>query len=375
MKEFTIKQFKTTSILLVFLWLSSIVTSTFGSITSNISGAHKVNALPTLALTSGTHNPTVCSGTSISATYTFGGSATDVTAINLPLGLQQSINNNKLTIYGTPIANGTYTVSTINSSSCANSSLNGTIEILPSNPLMTTVIGTVFPFVCWNTNEFDSLFPITVNLKSVPNPQSENPLADLSNETPLYSTKAIYYDGSVFVPDSPKSPGTIGALNNYGLPINWMDAICVQGSASTTDILKENEIPVTINGSTLGLYKIENVIKDDYILEIKREGFVTRWAKIKVNADAEVEYFGHRELVAGDVDNDFLIKLTDISKEKLQIGSNYAIPSTHYISKYDLNADGNVDQLDFNLILKFTGFWFYHYQETKEWLDALKIQY
>jgi hypothetical protein len=239
----------------------------------------------------------------------------------------------------------------------------------------TTVMGTVFPFVHWNMEEFDSLFPITVNLKLVPNPRSGDPLRDLKIGPSLYSTEATYYDGSVFVPYSPKSPGMVGALNNYGLLVNWIDAIYVQGSDPVTNILEENGIPVTINGSTLGLYKIEHVKKGDYILEIKREGFVTRWAKIKVDADAEVEYFGHRELVAGDIDDNYTVNVTDVALEKLQIGGNYVAPHTHYESKYDLNADGQVNLLDFNLILKFTGFWFYHYQETKEWLDALKIRY
>jgi hypothetical protein len=265
----------------------------------------------------------------------------------------------------------------------ADVSSNGTIDVVVgvwvscgAQPVPeTTVIGTVFPFVCWNTNEFDSLFPITVNLKSVPNPQSGDPLGNLINETPLYSTEAIYYNGSIFAPNSPKSPGIIGALNNYGLPVNWIDAIHVQGSDPVTNILQVGEKPVTVNGLTLGLYKIENVKKGDYILEIKREGFVTRWAKIKVDADGQVEYLGHRELVPGDINNDYTINLADASTIKMNLGSNYAIPSSHYISKYDLNADGNVDQLDLNLILKFTGFWFYHYQETKEWLDALEIQY
>jgi hypothetical protein len=154
----------------------------------------------------------------------------------------------------------------------------------------TNLMGTVFPFVRWNVNEFDSLFTITVNLKSVPNLQSTVPLDDLMNETPLYSTEAIYYDGAIFVPNSPKSPGFIGALNNYGLPIDWMGAIHVSGSAPVTDILQENEQPVTVNGQTLGLFRLENVLEGDYILEIKREGYVTRWAKITIDTSDSVQY-------------------------------------------------------------------------------------
>jgi hypothetical protein len=333
-----------------------------------------VTAAPTILLSSGsgTNAQTVNKGSAITnITYTFS-NATGATVTGLSPGLQQSVAGNTLTISGTPTASCSYLVSTTgNLSPCTAATATGTITVIP----VTTVIGTVFPFVRWNIADLDQLFTITINLKSIPNPQSINPLGDLKNETPLYSTKAIYYNGSIFVPNSPKSPGMVGALNNYGLFINWMDAIHVQGGTSTTHILVGGEQPVTINGSTLGLYKIENVKKGDYILEIKRESFVTRWAKIKVDANAQVEYFGHRELIAGDIDDNYTVNATDVALEKLKIGGNYMAPHTHYEAKYDLNADGQVNLLDFNLILKFTGFKFHHYQETKEWLDALEIRY
>jgi hypothetical protein len=238
----------------------------------------------------------------------------------------------------------------------------------------TTVAGTVFPFVRWEFPEFDNLFPITVSLKSVPDPSSDNPLRDLIEETPLYSTLAKYYDGSTFVPNSPKSPGMVGALNNYGLPINWLDAIGVPQGAPVTNILIEGEKPVTLNGTTLGLFILEDVAEGDYILEIKRDGFVTRWAKIYVNADQSMHFVGHREIVAGDVNDDLLINLNDLAQLKMKIGGNYSIPSTQYSSLHDLNSDGKVDQLDFNLVLKLTGFWFYHYEDTMEWLQELGIE-
>ena len=238
-----------------------------------------------------------------------------------------------------------------------------------------TVMGTVFPYVHWNMNEYDKLFPITVTLKSIPNPLATNPLGDLTNEVSPLSTEAIYYDGSTFVPNSPKSPGIIGALNNYGLPIDWNDAIHADGGNPVTAILQPGEKPTTISGQTLGLFKIENVTKGDYILEIKRDGYVTRWAKIYVNPDQSVQYVGHRELLPGDIDQDIMINLADIAKMKLNIGGIYTVPATHYNSKYDLNADGMVNQMDFNLILKFSGFWFYHYEETLAWLEELHIQY
>ena len=244
------------------------------------------------------------------------------------------------------------------------------------NSCRTTVLGTVFPFVNWNYPEFDHLFTITANLKSVPNPQSTDPIRDLIDETPLYSTEAIYYNGSLFVPNSPKSPGMVGALNNYGLPINWEDAIHASGSAPVTNILAVGEQPVTINGVTLGLFKLEDVAEGDYILEIKREGFVTRWAKVTVNANERpYQYLEHREIVAGDLNNEQRVTLTGISAEHLHIGGNYSVPSSGYVPKYDFNSDGQINQLDYNLIVKLNGFWYYHYEETQDWLEELGIRY
>jgi len=237
----------------------------------------------------------------------------------------------------------------------------------------TTLVGTIFPFIRWNYAPIDELFTVTVNLKSVPNPNAEDPLKDLIDEEPLYSTQAVYYDGSIFVPNSPKYPGMVGALNNYGLPINWFDAIGVHGTPPVTTILTIGEKPVTISGTTLGLFSIENVKKKEYILEIKREGFVTRWAKITVSNDEPVQFVEHREIVPGDANNDFLINQLDVSEMQLHLGGDFLIPSTNYNYKYDLNADGKVDQLDYNLALKFNGFWFYHYVETMEWLEELNI--
>jgi hypothetical protein len=124
-----------------------------------------------------------------------------------------------------------------------------------------------------------------------------------------------------------------------------------------------------VNGQTLGLFRLENVLEGDYILEIKREGYVTRWAKITVEANNPVQYLGHREIVPGDINDDRLINFTDAAEEKLKIGGHFSFPGTTYLPKYDLNADGKIDQLDLNIILKFSGFKFYHYEETLLWWE------
>ena len=235
----------------------------------------------------------------------------------------------------------------------------------------TCVTGTVFPFVRWNHDPIDRLFPVTVSLKPVPSPSSKNPLKEVRDEKPLYTTEAVYYDGSVFVPNTPKTPGIVGALGNFGLPIRWKEAIGVQENATATEILNKGEKPLTVNGTTLGLFTIENVKKGEYILEIKREGFVTRWANIIVNDDEPVFYVGHRELIPGDINNDFLVNQLDAAQMKRYIGGDFLNPSTNYNPKYDFNADGKVDQLDYNLILKFNGFWYYHYDDTSKWIETL----
>ncbi|WP_158544354.1 beta strand repeat-containing protein, partial [Pedobacter miscanthi] len=98
-----------------------------------------VNQAPTLVPGSnGTQ--TVCAGSPIApATFTWGGSATDVNVTNLPAGLSTSKSGKVLTISGTPTASGTYTVTTVGQTSpCGGANATGTINI---NPIATLVKG------------------------------------------------------------------------------------------------------------------------------------------------------------------------------------------------------------------------------------------
>ncbi|WP_420259953.1 beta strand repeat-containing protein, partial [Flavobacterium sinopsychrotolerans] len=92
-------------------------TTTAGcSSVSRIAVAAVVNTASTIALTSGTQNPTVCTGTAITTTvYTFGGSATNATVTNLPAGLASAVNTTAktVTISGIPTVNGVYTITTV----------------------------------------------------------------------------------------------------------------------------------------------------------------------------------------------------------------------------------------------------------------------
>jgi hypothetical protein len=105
-----------------------------------------VHPIPTITLTGGTQNQTVCEGTAIMQTvYTFGGSATGAGVSGLPTGLSQSVNTatKTVTISGTPTTGGTYTITTDNPASCTPATISGTITVNPKSTLtLTSVAGT-----------------------------------------------------------------------------------------------------------------------------------------------------------------------------------------------------------------------------------------
>ncbi len=230
-----------------------------------------------------------------------------------------------------------------------------------------TLMGTVFPFVHWeDADDFNDLFSITVSLKPLPDPSSEDPVGDLISSTPIQSVNAIVYDGSEFVPNTPKFPGYLGEITNPGLEINWLDAIGREGGSTSTDFLSTGEKPESENGMSIGLFKLEAVPAGTYILEIKREGFLTRFARITVSTDA-VQYTSHRELLPGDVDNSFFTDVNDGVELLTNNGPSFG--EEGYYPRYDLDANGYVDINDYYLLLKYNGFWFNHYQETADWLN------
>jgi hypothetical protein len=231
------------------------------------------------------------------------------------------------------------------------------------------VVGTVFPFVHWaGRDKFNVLFPITVSLKSIPTDiSSESAFELLLAENALYTTTTVYYDGTVFVPNSPKSPGALGEFNNFGLPVNFPDAIGKSHGYSNSDILIEEEEPYIEEGITLGLFEIPDVLPGDYLLEIKREGYMVRWAKINVSDQNAIQYLGHREIIPGDIvvslEIDSQDETTMLQKDGLFLGH------PDYLPLYDLNSDGYIDAYDYYLLQKYINFRFYHYEETMNWLS------
>ncbi|MFZ4398512.1 MAG: T9SS type A sorting domain-containing protein [Bacteroidales bacterium] len=138
---------------------SITLTGGCGNITAT--GTINVTPQPTLNLTSGIQNQTVCSGLPIdSIVFTYGGSAISAFVNNLASGLNTSVNtsNNKITIKGIPLQNGNYTVSTV--SSCTDVTLTGNIGIYQP-PVISAIKGK--NAVCSNQQG------ITYEIDNIPN--------------------------------------------------------------------------------------------------------------------------------------------------------------------------------------------------------------
>ncbi|UPZ18061.1 gliding motility-associated C-terminal domain-containing protein [Flavobacterium humidisoli] len=112
------------------------VTSSGCTSTSRIAVAAVINKASSIVFTSGTQNPTVCSGASVpNAVYTFGGSATNATVSNLPTGLSATVDTNAktVTISGNPTAAGTYTITTVgHTAPCTEATIPGTVVLSPN---------------------------------------------------------------------------------------------------------------------------------------------------------------------------------------------------------------------------------------------------
>jgi large repetitive protein len=112
---------------------SYTVTVTDANSCSATSAATVVNvyAAPTINLTSGLANQTVCDGIAIGAIeFTLGGSASNVNVSGLPVGLTSNLSGSTLTISGTPTAGGTYSISTTGqNAACAAATIGGTITV------------------------------------------------------------------------------------------------------------------------------------------------------------------------------------------------------------------------------------------------------
>ena len=114
---------------------------------ATVSGTVTRNAASTIVLTSGTQNPTVCSGTAITNTvYTFGGSATSASVSGLPTGLTSVVSGSTITISGIPTASGTYTITTTgHTAPCTAATISGAVTV---NTTAAPTIGAISPLTC-----------------------------------------------------------------------------------------------------------------------------------------------------------------------------------------------------------------------------------
>jgi len=224
-----------------------------------------------------------------------------------------------------------------------------------------TLLGTVFPFVHEADTAFNDQFPVIAKLYMVPPKDGSDPVENLKNATPLYITKAQYYDGSVYIPGTPKNPGQLSVTNNPGLPILWSEIGKTQGIIDNTPVSGIGDVPTT----PIGMYKFEEVAPGEYILELSRSGFLLRWAKITVTGD---QILGHRELLPGDVNNDLIIDSYDMSRLNAKYTNSGAVI---YDPTYDFNADGVIQFGIENLIIRFNiSARIIIYEETSNFLET-----
>ena len=225
-----------------------------------------------------------------------------------------------------------------------------------------TVKGTIFPFVNTGNSAFDNLFTTTVKLYAIPPATIIDKIGYLRKQTPIYTTVATYYDCNVDEPivRAPKNPGSMGVANNPGLSIRWeVLGIANIGVVDTTTLTKTDKCP----SSNIGKYIFKNVASGEYVIEISRLGFLTRYGVINVTND---DYLGHRELLGGDVNGDMVVNEKDISaiRNKSDVYKN-----STYKSMYDLNGNGIIDSNDSNIVrFNFNAFNSI-YQETRDFIN------
>ena len=244
------------------------------------------------------------------------------------------------------------------------------------NPIL--FAGTVFPFVyheiTGNENQaelekkrfLNAAFPIRASLYAVPDINTLNdPIEEIRKAEPLFDTIASYYDGSAWHKGIPKSPGEIANTNNPGVAIHWNELFPASSIPPVdSTYLGEKETPQT----SIGIYTFKDVPDGKYILVLSREGYITRFAEIEIVRGTE--FLQHRELIAGDMTRNLQDDNADVSEVK-----RYFAPwdNPMYEPKHDLNADGQVDEIDLSITKRLLGFSIVHYSDTRLWM--LKYKY
>jgi len=256
-------------------------------------------------------------------------------------------------------ADTTFYVSVSGSNYCEGS-VRDTVEIFIT---CFTVHGTVFPLVFIGDDEIDAVFTIEAKLYAPPPPNTADPIAYLRRVAPLHDTIAVHYNGSVYVPGTPRNPGYSGSLINPGAPIIWeiINKIPDLGMEKDTTTLRPGEEAAI----SVGHYTFENVAPGNYVLTLSRPGFITRYAKVTV-VSGGTPFIEHRELIGGDVNNDMRIDPLDINAINYRLG--YTFGDGGYDARYDINGNTEIEIGDISLVKFFQGFHIEGYEDTSEWL-------
>jgi hypothetical protein len=218
--------------------------------------------------------------------------------------------------------------------------------------------GTIFPFVHTNDNTYNNLFTTTAKLYMPPPAGTVDKLGHVRRQTPHKTIVASYYDCHVdeLIEEAPLNPGIVGVTNNPGLLINWSVLGITSGTVNgTTD-----ECPVV----HVGKYVFERVAPGDYILEISRQGFLSRYGLVTVVDKSD--YFGHREILGGDVNGDGMITEKDLTTIRPKM-SMYGSP--FYNVMYDFDGNKAINNNDVGIIRLIFGAYSTIYEETDLWIN------
>jgi hypothetical protein len=207
----------------------------------------------------------------------------------------------------------------------------------------TSPYGTVFPFVHTGRAIFDNQFITTAKLYAIPPAGTPDKIGYIRTQTPIYTALVNYYDCTTDAPmiGAPKYPGAIGNTDNPGFLIRWNAlGIVKPGIPNAIKLTATDKCPAM----SIGKYIFENVSPGDYVLEISRQGFLSRYGVVTIGSN---NYLGHRELLAGDVNGDDIIDIQDFSDIQSQRGTYGTLI---YSWGNDFNGDLSVNSNDVSII-------------------------
>lgn len=125
------------------------------------------------------------------------------------------------------------------------------------------------------------------------------------------------------------------------LNTKWVTTVRLKSSYLSPNIISSTYIDAANKTFSFG-----NISAGTYILEIKRNGFLTRYVPVVItNQDVDI---GDKPCYAGDLNNDGIIDNNDLQLLFSKISCNYG--DNDYIAEYDLCPDGNLDYSDVQII-------------------------